>query len=265
MRKNRRRGTHPLLRVVRRTAAILATALVLGLAAVSGERMLVWAKGHPYFAVREVEVEIKGKLDPKVVMAWAHLATGMSVWNVRPDEVEDRLLAHLRIRQARVERRLPSHVKIQVEERRPVAVVLARAPLFVAEDGTAFPPLPGESEAGLPYLSGLGSKDFGAGGTIETLRRAARLVALWQSHAEWPALSEVRAEGEDLMVFPARTPMLIRFGSEVDEERLARLGSVLDLWRGREAQVAAIDLSLPGQAVLRLRKPKGWNARKASI
>jgi len=253
------------LRALRRAVTLLAAALALGLAGIAGARVLAWAEAHPYFAIRVVDVDVNGKLDAKVVLAWAGLSTGMSVWNVRELEVEERLLAHPRIREARVERRLPNQVKVQVEERRPVAIVLSRVPLFVAGDGTPFPPLAGEREDGLPYVSGFAGKDPPARGTIETLRRAARLVELWQAHGEWPALSEVRAEGEDLTVFPVRKPMSIRFGVEVDEERLARLASVLELWRGRESQVAAIDLSLPGQAVLRLRNPKRWNAGKASI
>ena len=41
---------------------------------------------------------------------------------------------------------------------------------------------------------------------------------------------------------------------------LARLDAVLELWRGREIQVAAIDLTAPGEAVLTMR-----NRKKAAV
>jgi hypothetical protein len=55
-------------------------------------------------------------------------------------------------------------------------------------------------------------------------------------------------------VFVVGTPLAVRFPSQPDADDFARLSSVLGLWRGREAQLASIDLSLPGEAVLKLRR-----------
>ncbi|MGH7897193.1 MAG: cell division protein FtsQ/DivIB [Candidatus Binatia bacterium] len=265
MRTNRRRRTHPVVRAIRRTLALVVSAVALATAAAGVVGALSWARAHPYFAVREIEVEVDGKLDPKVVLGWARLQTGMSVWDVSAREVERRLKAQPRIRDAAVERRLPNQVEVKIEERRAIAILLASEPLLVSDDGVPFPPLAGETAAGLPYVSGLAGKDLSAGPVVETLRRAARLIELWQEHADWPELSEVRAEGEHLMLHPQRTPMVIRFAAEsgAGAEELSRLAAVLELWRGRESEVAAIDLSLPGQALLRLRNPK--TSAKTSI
>ncbi len=100
------------------------------------------------------------------------------------------------------------------------------------------------------------------------LRAVARLVALWQAHADWPAISEIRPDGEDLVVFATGSPLAVRFASEAQAEDFTRLSSVLELWHGREAQVAAIDLSLPGQAVLKLdrrRKPASAHPAPARV
>jgi hypothetical protein len=50
--------------------------------------------------------------------------------------------------------------------------------------------------------------------------------------------------------------MVIRFGAEIHEEQFSRLATVFGLWRGREADVAGVDLSVPGQVVLRLRSER---------
>jgi hypothetical protein len=47
--------------------------------------------------------------------------------------------------------------------------------------------------------------------------------------------------------------MVVRFSAEARAEDFSRLSTVFDLWRGREALVAAIDVSMPGQAVTKLR------------
>jgi hypothetical protein len=97
------------------------------------------------------------------------------------------------------------------------------------------------------------------------LRAAARLALRWREHAQWPAISEIRSEGDDLVVFVAGTPLSVRFTAEARADDFARLSAVLELWRGREAQVAAIDLSVPGEAVLKLRRKKSRGTNRMAI
>lgn len=252
MRKNRRRKSRIALR---RTLRALAVAAALAGATLAVWHTVGWAKTHPYFAVREIDVEAHGRLDAKTLVAWAELAPGMSVWDVRVRDAEARLLAHPRIREASVERRLPGQVAIRVEEREPVAILFGAKPLWVAADGEVFPPCEAEAIDGFPYVTGVGGAPR-SGQVAERLRRAARLVVLWRAHSQWPSISEVRPAADELTVFLASTPLAVRFPVEVGAEDFARLGTVLEIWRGREAQLAAIDLSLPGEAVLRLRGAK---------
>lgn len=255
MRKNRRRKSRTWIVALRRAVQALAGAAALVVAAFFGSHVVGWAKGHPYFALREIDVETHGRLDAKTLVAWAGLAPGMSIWDVRERDAEARLLAHPRIRQASVDRRFPGQAAIRVEEREPVAILFGAETMLVAADGEVFPPCEGEGTGAFPYVSGVGG-DAGSGEVAERLRRAARLVVLWRSHAQWPAISEVRPTADELTVFVSGTPMAVRFPVEIGAEDFARLGTVFEIWRGREAQLAAIDLSFPGEAVLRLRGAK---------
>jgi cell division septal protein FtsQ len=252
VRKNRRHGARLGIAVLRGTARGLLALVALGAAVVAAERALAWAKAHPYFALREIDVAAGGRVDPKTLVAWAGIAPGMSIWSVDAAEAEGRLLAHPRIREASLERTLPNQVRVHVEERRPVAILLANRPLLVAGDGAVFPALDGEAVDGLPYVTGVSAMERASSGGGKRLHDAARLLALWQAHAEWPVISEIRLDGEEFVVFAAGTPLAVRFATEAKAEDFARLSAVLELWRGRESQVAAIDLSLPGQAVLKL-------------
>jgi hypothetical protein len=135
-------------------------------------------------------------------------------------------------------------------------VLFANDPLLVATDGVAFPPLPGEAIADLPYISGLAGKDPASAPVAARLRESARLAVAWRERDQWPTISEIRPGDDELLVYVAGTPLAVRFGAEARNEDLARLAAVLELWRGREVQVAAIDLSLPGEAVLTMRKRK---------
>jgi cell division septal protein FtsQ len=168
----------------------------------------------------------------------------------------ERLLTHPRIRAATVERRLPGQVTLRVEERRPVAVLLGSQPLLVAADGVVFRPGEGEGMADLPYVTGLAGEDPFSAASTERLRRAAHVVDLWQAQTHLPPISEVRSESDQLIVFTVGTPLAVRFGLRASTDDLVRLSTLLDLWRGREAQMSTIDLSLPGEAVVGLRGGK---------
>ncbi|HUE40178.1 MAG TPA: FtsQ-type POTRA domain-containing protein [Candidatus Binatia bacterium] len=254
MRKNRRRASRPARAVARVCARVSVVLLAMAASATAVTHASGWAKAHPYFALREIDVEGRGALDANTLLAWAGLSPGMSAWSVDEREAERRLLAHPRVREAMVERTLPGRVRVHVAERQPVAIVLAAEPTLLASDGTVFPAVDGESLDGLPYVSGIGVRSPISPADAERLRAAARLVLRWREHEQWPALSEVRCEGDGLVVFAAGMPLSVRFGAEARADDLARLSTVLELWRGREAQVAAIDLTLPGEAVLKVRR-----------
>jgi cell division protein FtsQ len=256
VRKNRRRGARPWIAVAGRVARVTSGVLALGAMALATLHVLGWIEAHPYFAVREIDVEAPGRLDANTIVGWAGLTAGMSVWDVSARRAEERLVAHPRIRTASVERRLPDQVTIRVEERQPVAILFGPQPLLVGGDGAAFPPSDGEVIEGLPYVTGLVGKDPFSAAVTERLRQAAQVVALWHTQERLPLISEVRPEADELVVFIVGTPLAVRFGRQARADDLTRLGTLLDLWRGREAQVASIDLSLPGEAVVRLRGAK---------
>ena len=255
MKRNRRRSARSILATVGRAAGRVAAGLAVAAGALLVERGLAAAARHPYFSLREIDVHARGRLDAKTVVAWAGIFPGMSVWDVSERDAEQRMLAHGRIRQALVERTLPGKVRIAVEEREPVGIVLANRSLLVGADGEVFPEIEGEPIDGLPYVTGFAGKDLSSAPAAERLRAAARVIRLWREHSSWPVISEVRPEGEELVVFVAGTPLAVRFAAQASTDDFARLSAVLELWRGREAQVAAIDLSLPGEAVLKLRQP----------
>jgi POTRA domain-containing FtsQ-type protein len=253
VKRARRRRVRPLFQALRRAARLLGLAVLVAAGGGAAVRLVHAVRAHPYFSVREIDVEARGRVDAQTVVAWAGLAPGMSVWSAGEREAEARLLAHPRIRAATVERQLPGRVKVRVEERTPVAILFADEPLLVALDGAAFPPLAGEATDDLPYVTGFAGKDPTAAPVVARLREAARLAVAWREHGQWPPISEIRPGDDELVVFVSGTPLSVRFGPEARDEDLARLGAVFSLWRGREAQVAAIDLSVTDEAVLTMR------------
>ena len=256
MKKPRRRRARALAAGIRRSARLALCGVVAASGALAAVHAARWVEAHPYFSVREIDVHTKGRVDAQTLVAWAGLAPGMSVWSAGEAAAEAKLLAHPRIRAASIERLFPGQVIVRVEERTPVAILFAERPLLVARDGVAFPSLPGEATADLPYVTGLAGADPTSAPIVARLRDAARLAVAWRERGQWPAISEIRPGDDEMLVYVAGTPLAIRFATEARIEDFARLDAVLELWRGREIQVAAIDLTAPGEAVLTMRNRK---------
>jgi cell division protein FtsQ len=252
MRSNRRRRRfRDFFPALVRLAAVAGGA---GLAMAAAPRIARWVEGHPYFRLAAVAVE--GAEDPERVLHWAGIEPGTSLWSIDPAEVERRLAERPRVVEAHVERIFPDRLRIRVVERRPVVALLVDPPLVADREGRLFPPLDRERLADRPYVTGIGREDLeNRPHWVEaTVREAVRLLQLWNRHPEWPRVSEIRAVGDgEFVIHPERFPMAVRFGRRAGEREFAELSAVLEIWRGREAHVAAIDLTVPGQAVLRLR------------
>jgi hypothetical protein len=115
-------------------------------------------------------------------------------------------------------------------------------------DGELRGPVSPDAEQDLPVLSGPGAQDARGAALVEWT------AVLVRSEADLSHLVSEMSIGDDgtasLYLDRARTEILI----DVDNAPLeiARAAEVLRRWRGREHMISAIDVTTPGQAVVRL-------------
>ena len=76
-----------------------------------------------YFAVRQIEVHGGDKVGGDEIVAIAGLRQGMNIWNVDAVAIEKKIAKHPWVRRVLVRRDFPRRVVIDVEERRPKAIV----------------------------------------------------------------------------------------------------------------------------------------------
>jgi cell division septal protein FtsQ len=143
MRQRRRARTLALLRW---GAAGLGLLL---LAAYARSQWIQAFHSNPEFAVGRFEYHSNGGIPARQAAAAAGLRSDMNLMEVDPGEVRSRLLALPRVKDVRVERRLPDRLVIEVNERLPVAWMTSvehgrgnnidqRSRLFVDRDGVVF-------------------------------------------------------------------------------------------------------------------------------
>jgi hypothetical protein len=182
------------------------------------------------FRVATVEVRGTRLMEPASALAALALPAGATVF----DDFEPwrrRLLAHPLVAAARIARRLPDTVVLEITETEPLALVRTPELRPVDERGRVLPVAPGTAPLDLPVLGG--RADIDDTGRVADEAQRALLTTLATVRTAEPAIaewvSEVTAAGPDgvrlLLRWPEHAEILLP--RSPDAARLAQLALVL--------------------------------------
>lgn len=211
--------------------------------------------GHSYFAVQEIKVKGGEKVGGSEIVAMAGMSQGMNIWKIDPEIIERKVAKHPWVKRVLVRRELPRRVVIEVEEREAKGIVVLGRLYYVDPEGFVFKEVEEGENADFPLLTGLQQADLlsQAHATRQKIREALKLSDLM---ARGPlSISEIHFPAQGgVVLYPMAYPVALRMGWGDWQEKLKRLERVLELWKGREARLAALDLSFRDQVVARLKK-----------
>lgn len=210
-----------------------------------------------YFAVRQIEVHGGEKVGGHEIVAMAGLRRGMNIWSVDAVAIEKKIAKHPWVRRVLVRRDFPRRVVIDVEERRPKAIVGAGKLYYIDADGVVFKEVDAGENIKFPMLTGIRAEALMQGDLAARtrIRVAVRLIDLMAQRSH--TLSEIHFEAPDrLVVYPTQFPVAWRLGWGDWEAKLARLDRLLELWKGNEERLASLDMSFRDQVVARVRGKK---------
>jgi cell division protein FtsQ len=186
------RSPAPALRALRLAAVVLA--------ALGAAWLVARVAAGPLLAVRRVLVAGESPLPEAEVLAAAGIRTGEPLLGLDPDGVRARLEALPLVRHAEVRVQFPATVRLTLERREAVALVVAERdgrslPALVDADGTIFAMARSAEEADLPVLSGIRLGEAALGSSVGAASGSllADLAVLAEhSPALFRAVSEVR-------------------------------------------------------------------------
>jgi cell division septal protein FtsQ len=207
-----------------------------------------------YFSVREIQVRGGDKVSGDEIIAMAGLRQGMSIWRADLAGIEKKIGRHPWVRRVLVRRDFPRRIIIDVEERKPKAIVAVRKLYYVDGDGVVFKEVaPGENVK-FPLLTGLRAEEIMTAGPAlrRRIRDAIRLGELMAQRSH--SLSEIHFDASDrLVVYTTAYPLALNMGWGEWDAKLERMERLLGLWKGHEERLASLDMSFRNQVVARLR------------
>jgi len=209
--------------------------------------------------VRRVDVRGNRLVQTNEVLQLAHVPQNALLYTADLTAIEQNVMSHHYVRDAVVERDLPSTLRITVRERIPIAIVNRGEPLYLDEEGVVLPRTIARHLLDLPVISGVpGSVTLPLGSRVKgsDVAEALRvLVALRILNKElYHNISEVHLRGNgDVVMYAAERGVPILFGQGGVAPKLVRLES---FWRAvvRDRGVQSleyVDLRFESQVVAR--------------
>jgi cell division protein FtsQ len=215
---------------------------------------------HPYFAVGEIVVSPTRHVRAGTLLEAVDLRPGISIWRVDPRALGERLAAQPWVRRASVRREFPRRLVVDVAEREPAAILFLDQLYYVDTTGVAFARVGERDPLDLPFVTGVEAaivadeRPFAR----HAIRQALRLLRAMEAAGLPFRVSEVHIDREQgVTVFPIEPRVALTFGWSGFGTKLTRLRRVLEDFRGREARLREIDLTMGMEAVVRLRQSGG--------
>lgn len=224
----------------------------------------------PLLAVRSVQVTGDSPLPEAEVVAASGIDLGDPLISLDVAAVRARLEALPLVRSAGVEVRFPGTVRLAIERRAAVALVVAERdgrslPALVDADGTIFAVARRAEEADLPVVSGLTLGTAAIGSTlgpdaVALLADLAELAA--RSPALYRAVSEVRLEpagasgnaaplgGPEFLLYLVSSPVPVRARGSLDERLLQYSLMAQELLSGQGILDDILELDFRGGEVV---------------
>jgi cell division protein FtsQ len=223
----RRRGS------IRRVGRVALLGLVLAALLWLGDRTAQYAHSADAFAIREIIIEGNHQLEDIDVRRAARLQIGSNIFEVSSEGTRNHLLQHPWIEEASVLRKLPGRVRIEIVERRPVALVALDQLYLVSDEGAVFKRLGVDDPVDLPVITGIASERFYDDFDYRTAILL-RSMALLQDYdgaglAKREPVSEIHFEGASgIELFVGNDGMNVRLGNGQHRQKLRRLRQVLE-------------------------------------
>ncbi|MCJ7782457.1 MAG: FtsQ-type POTRA domain-containing protein [Desulfobacterales bacterium] len=234
--------------IVKKAIRVAFQLLLLSFFLFIGHWVYVHLLSDSYFRLREVEVEGGRKIPKETLLSLAAMEGMPNLFSVKLKEVVKRLESHPWIEQVRVRKVFPHKIVIQVEERKPMAIIQLEELYYIDTRGEIFTPVGDRDEYNYPYVTGLTRRVFEKD-PVEAKRLINKALELLRivSQGKVPPLGEISEihmeKAFGIYCFTKAEGVEVKMGWEDFEEKLKRLPLIWSDLRKRGFSAVSIDCS----------------------
>jgi cell division protein FtsQ len=251
------RGVYAVVRVLAKLLVLVGLLILV----VGGGRLAIrHVVASPQFALEQIQVTGTGKASEQEIIEASGATVGDRLLALDTDAIAAKVAEHPWVAEARVSRRLPAALAIEIVERKAAAVVNLGGLYLVDGSGRPFKRASAAEAAGLPVVTGIERSQYvdHREPCEAAFREALAILAAWGKNPRRPALSEVNvAPRHGFTVFLADGGAEIRLGRSEYDRKLARLDQILEAVKasGAGVRVVHLDGSTGSRVPVRLTLP----------
>jgi len=241
-------GGEKFLGIIKKILRLTFQLLLLSFFLFIGHWIYVHLSGDPYFRVREVEVE-GGRKIPKETLLSLTVVEGMpNLFSVKLKDVAKQLESHPWIERVQVKKVFPNKILIQIEEKKPMAIIQLGELYYIDTKGEIFSPVGERDEYNYPYLTGL-TRQVLEKDPVEAKRlinKALELLRIVHQEKISPLeeISEIHMEKTfGIHCFTKAEGLEVKLGWEEFGEKLKRLSLIWSDLRKKGCSAVSIDCS----------------------
>jgi cell division protein FtsQ len=226
-----------------------------------GHRAYVHLLEDPFFRVREIEVEGCRKIAKETLLPLTRMERMPNLFTLRLREIAKRLESHPWIEQVRMRKIFPNKILIQIEERKPIAILQLEELYYIDTKGVIFSPVGDRDEYNYPFLTGL-TRQVLEKDSVEAknlITKALELLRIADQEKVPPLaeISEIHMEKTfGILCFTKAEGVEVRMGWEQFGEKLKRLSLIWSDLRERGFSAAWIDCNDLKRMVVKRVPPK---------
>jgi cell division septal protein FtsQ len=242
------RGGERFQGILKRTVRIAFQFLLLCSFLFVGHRVYVHLLEDPFFRVREVEVEGCQKIPRETILSLIQMERMPNLFKVKLKEVAKRLESHPWIDHVVVRKVFPNKVLIQIEERKPIAILQLGELYYIDATGVIFSPVEDGDGYNYPFLTGLTRQalERDPAETKDLVMKALELLRTVEKEKVSPLekISEIHMEKTfGIYCFTEAEGIEVRMGWDHFGEKLKRLSILWSDLQKRGIAAASIDCS----------------------
>jgi cell division protein FtsQ len=225
---------------------IKVTVTTAGAAALAAH-VTKFALTSPTFALAHIGVSGNTNVTAQTVIRQSGLREGRNIFTADISDVAEAIAALPRVGGATVRRELPDEIHIEIKERSPVALVLAKDLLLVDRERKIIGRYDPSEETNLPVITGRGLSSLSVGEVVEVggFEQAIEIIDVMAELgiSESVGISEINIDQpEDLLMVAESSGATIHLGSGKYRDKLWRLAAVAEeIQRNERLRVASLE------------------------
>ncbi len=233
-------------KAIRKAIRVAFKILIFTLVLFIGHRFYLFLSEDPFFRVKEIEVEGCRKASKEELLSLIRVEGMPNLFTLRLKEISKRLESHPWVERVRIKKIFPNRIRIQVEERKPIAIVQLEEPYYIDAQGVIFSPVGDHDKYDYPFLTGLTHQALKQDASEAQLliKKALDFLSLSERERRSPLkeISEIHLEKTfGLRCFSQSDHLWVRMGWEEFGEKLRRLSLVWSDLKRRGISVTSID------------------------